>query len=284
MGRLLGSGGFGSVFEGKCSGRKVAVKKLHHNQKNPHAINESFRAEKAVMSLKHRNIVRILATTIQTKDLSSDRFVIMEYAGNKNLLSILNDEQNHIPKYARLRYATDIANALQYIHKQNIVHLDVKPANIVVSAQNTCKLGDFGCCKILPESGEGSPTTPTNSSLTGTLAYTSPELLKGDFPTCKADMYSYGICLWQLLTREKPYGNENMYVVIFAVVSYGLRPKVSAKLQSDNQAYIKLVKSLWSANPDNRPAAHQVVVKLRAMRNQQKLQRSRKEVKARWRI
>ena len=181
MGRLLGSGGFGSVFEGKCAGRKVAVKKLHHNQKNPYAIAESFHAERAVMSLKHRNIVRILATTMNSKALESDRFVLMEYAGNRNLLSLLNDEKTRITRLNRLRYATDIANALHYIHKLNIVHLDVKPANIIVTPKNTCKLGDFGCCKILPEHGGGSPTTPTNSSLTGTLAYTSPELLKGTY-------------------------------------------------------------------------------------------------------
>jgi len=280
MGRLLGSGGFGSVFEGKCAGRKVAVKKLHQNQKNPYAIAESFHAERAVMSLKHRNIVRILATTMNSKALESDRFVLMEYAGNRNLLSLLNDEKTRITRLNRLRYATDIANALHYIHKLNIVHLDVKPANIIVTLKNTCKLGDFGCCKILQEHGVGSPTTPTNSSLTGTLAYTSPELLKGEFPTCKADMYAYAICLWQLLSREKPYGNENMYVVIFGVVSYQLRPTITPKQLADNKSYVKLIRSLWSANPETRPSAKQVMVKLRAMRKPNSVV----ERKERWRL
>lgn len=281
MGKLLGSGGFGSVFEGKCAGRKFAVKKLHHNQKNPYAIAESFHAERAVMSLKHRNIVRILATTIDAKkNLDADRFVLMEYAGNRNLLTLLNDDQTRITRLNRLRYASDIANALHYIHKMNIVHLDVKPANIIVTLKNTCKLGDFGCCKILPEHGEGSPTTPTNSSLTGTLAYTSPELLKGEFPTCKADMYAYGICLWQLLTREKPYGNENMYVVIFGVVSYKLRPTITSKQESNNKSYVQLMRSLWSASPQDRPSATQVVVKLRSMRKS----KSVVERRERWRL
>lgn len=179
VGKLLGSGGFGSVFEGRCSGRKIAVKRLHNNKKNPNAIKESFQAERAVMTLKHRNIVRVLATTTTSNYLKSDNFVIMEYAGHKNLLSVLNDERERMTSLQRIKYASDIASALHYIHKLNIVHLDVKPANIMVTIKNTCKLGDFGCCKILPDSGPGSPTTPTNSSLTGTLAYTSPELLKG---------------------------------------------------------------------------------------------------------
>ena len=180
IGKFLGSGGFGSVFEGRCFGRKIALKRIHQNLKNPHAIKESFLAEKAAMSLKHRNIVHIIAASDITKEFNSERLVLMEYAGDRNLLSIINDENEKISEFERLKYASDIANALYYIHKQNIAHLDVKPANIMVSFKNLCKLGDFGCCKVLPESGEGSPTTPTNSYLTGTLAYRSPELLKGN--------------------------------------------------------------------------------------------------------
>ena len=118
VGKLLGCGGFGSVFEGSCLGRKIAVKKLHHNLKNPHAISECFLAEKTVMKLKHRNIVRILGATDCIKELRSDRFVLMEYAGQRNLLSLINDESEQITTFQRIKYATDIVNALYYIHKQ----------------------------------------------------------------------------------------------------------------------------------------------------------------------
>ena len=105
----------------------------------------------------------------------------------------------------------------------------------------------------------------------------------GDYPTGKADMYSYGICLWQLLTREKPYGNENMYVVIFGVVSYGLRPNITEKMENENKLYLQLVKSLWRANPDERPSAQKVMVKLRTMR-QRKFKTDKNLVKERWRL
>lgn len=282
VGKLLGAGGFGTVFEGKCLGRKIALKKLHHNSKNPHAMSESFQAEKAVMSLRHRNIVRILAATNISRELQYERLVVMEYAGQRNLLSLINDENEKITTFRRIRFATDIVNALHYIHKLNIAHLDLKPANIMVTYRNTCKLGDFGCCKILGSDGQGSPTTPTNSYLTGTLAYRSPELLKGGYPTCKADMYSYGICLWQLLTRERPYGNENMYVVIFGVVSYNLRPTITPKMITDNKQYTQLIKSLWRADPDKRPSAEEVMVKLRSLRKRKTSSKS--DVKVRWRF
>ena len=184
VGKFLGSGGFGSVFEGHCMGRKVALKRIRNNQKNPHAVAESYTAEKVAMTLQHRNIVRVIGTTeAQTcvEHLRTERLILMEYAGSRNLLSIINDETEVITTCRRLKFASDIANALCYIHKQNVAHLDVKPANIIVSFRDQCKLGDFGCCKVVPEGGEASPTTPTNSYLTGTLAYRSPELLKGGF-------------------------------------------------------------------------------------------------------
>ena len=190
VGKFLGAGGFGSVFEGKCFGHKIALKRIHQNTKNPHAICESFNAEKAAMSLRHRNIVRIIAATDLTTEFNSERLVLMEYAGHRNLLSLINDENERITESQRLKYASDIANALYYIHNKNIAHLDVKPANIMVSFKNLCKLGDFGCCKVLPDSGEGSPTTPTTSYLTGTLAYRSPELLKGIYSELVA-MYNF---------------------------------------------------------------------------------------------
>lgn len=109
-------------------------------------------------------------------------------------------------------------------------------------------------------------------------------LSSGEFPTCKADMYSYGICLWQLLTREKPYGNENMYVVIFGVVSYNLRPKITRRQENENKSYMSLVRSLWKLNPEDRPTAQQVMVRLRSLRKRQKSSEPHLETKARWRF
>jgi len=96
-------------------------------------------------------------------------------------------------------------------------------------------------------------------------------------------MYSYGICLWQLLTREKPYGNENMYVVIFGVVSYQLRPKITPRQQAENKSYTRLLNQLWSANPDDRPTARQVMIKLRSMRTRH-TRTATMETKERWRF
>ena len=263
IGRLLGTGGFGSVYEGRFKGKKVAIKKLHLNTKNPHAVTESFLAESSTMTLRHRNIIRLIAVSPPNVN-RNERYIIMEYAGSRNLRKLIDDETEKFTEFRRMGYALDIANALNFIHRHKIVHLDLKPANIIVTCQDVCKLGDFGCSKILPDDGLCSPATPTNSFLTGTFAYRAPELLKGDFPSSKADMYSYGICLWQLLTRERPYGSENLYVVIFGVVAYNLRPKINTTMREQNQLYIQLIEDLWQANAVDRPSASEVLRLLRS--------------------
>jgi len=299
VGKFLGSGGFGSVYEGHlmtssmtsqqqhCKGRKVAVKMIRRNNRNPHAVHESFVAEKVAMTLRHRNVVRVFGTTDVNCDvIRAERLVVMEYAGSRNLLSIINDDDEYLTSYRRLKYASDVISALYYIHKHNVVHLDVKPANILVTSNDVCKLGDFGCCKVLPDSGQGSPTTPTNSYLTGTLAYRSPELLKGEYPTCAADIYSYGICLWQMLRREKPYGNDNMYVVIFGVVSYKLRPDIDEEMERRHPSYIRLIRKCWKGEPSQRPTARDVILKLNTIKTNliSRHDVNYEQTKARWKF
>ena len=106
----------------------------------------------------------------------------------------------------------------------------------------------------------------------------------GEYPTAKADMYSYGICLWQLLTREKPYGCENLYVVIFGVVSYNLRPEITVTMEIQNKQYVQLIKSLWKPRPEDRPSAQEIMVKLRSLRKRKTSTIPVSSIKTRWRL
>lgn len=265
IGKVLGSGGFGTVYEGRYRGRKVAVKKSRPNSKNPRAVLQSFQAETSIMSFCHPNIVRTLAAS-RRDSLLTERIIIMEFAGQCTLRNILDNEKEIIDESRRMKYAVHIARALEFIHEHEIAHLDVKPANILVDAQDTCKLGDFGCSQVVGEGDENLPASPTYSYLTGTFAYRAPELLKGEPPTIKADIYSLGICLWQLLTREQPYGSENIYVVVFGVVAYNLRPRVPTDGEKMSSHYKQLVESLWQPNTCSRPTATETIRTLLSLR------------------
>lgn len=260
--RLLGAGGFGSVFEAIHNNCKVALKKFHTNTRNKKAAMQSFEAEvhQEVLSLKHPHIVRVLAANT-AKNLEDQPCIIMEFVSTRNLQHILDDADEKIDFKRRVRYAYEVALALEYVHSNNIAHLDLKPANVLIAPDDSCKLADFGCCQIIQER----PNTPSRSYLTGTFAYRAPELLKGESPTFKADVFSLGICLWQFWTREIPYKLQNHQIVIFRVVACNLRPEIPKENDVDNR-YRELMTSSWSGNPSDRPSMPEVVNLLKSLR------------------
>lgn len=276
IGRPIGSGGFGTVYEATLEGKKLAVKKMHRNMKNPCAMFESVQAEKLVLPLKHPNIVRTLA--VLERENLQDVWILMEFAGHRTLQAIIDDDREVLESARRWHFVRDIACALKFVHKNGLVHLDLKPANVIVDRQDLCKLGDFGCCQSVELTAKNelalppSPSPSPKSLLTGTFAYRAPELLKGELPSVRADMYSLGICLWQMLLREHPYGLESHFVVIFGVVAYHLRPSLenlpaSASSEPSTSAYIELMRLLWDASPSSRPSAEEVLVTVDEIEN-----------------
>ncbi|XP_046851138.1 serine/threonine-protein kinase mos-like [Xenia sp. Carnegie-2017] len=251
IGHILGSGGFGTVYKASYKGETVALKQLHTNTKNKKAAMQSFRSETRpeVLKFNHPNIVRTLYVS-HAATIEDSPFLVMEYIENKTLQHMLDDSEEIINDARRISMALEIVSALAYIHQQNIAHLDLKPVNVLVTKKNICKLGDFGCCEVV----EDTPVSPTRSYLTGTFAYRAPELLRGQSASCKADIYSFAICLWQFWTRDIPYRGKNQHVVIFGVVSKGLRPKLSADNMPDNK-YHELMTKCWSVQPGNRPSS-----------------------------
>lgn len=255
LGHLLGTGGFGSVYLGAFRQRDVAVKIMHKQCKNVAAQLESFKAELHVLDFDHENIVRTLAAT-SIQEFHEGAWIVMEYAGNKTLQTLINLEE--LGQETRIKFALQLSDALRYLHDNHVIHLDLKPTNILVSACWDVKLADFGCSqKAEANTGLISPTQ--RSHLTGTFAYRAPELLKGQIPSCKADIYALGVTLWQMLTRENPYGNENQHVVIFSVVAYGHRPAhPNIKLDPFEECYRDLYTQCWSVAQCDRPSAEEL--------------------------
>ena len=262
---LIGSGGFGSVHVATLDDQLVAVKRTHQRSGTQDAIEESLRAELIAGTLRHENIVRVIGVCV---DMLSSEYelpmLVMEYAGERNLQQVIDDKRELMPVSRRLRFASDLVQALSFAHSRGFLHLDVKPANVIVSSDDRCKLADFGCSQLCSEqeSVSNEPTTPTKSSLTGTFAYRAPELLRGRCATDKADVYSTAICLWQLATRERPYRYEEHQVVIFAVVAYNMRPPLPEGLEQVEPIYSQLMIDAWHSDPERRPTAKQVLSRL----------------------
>ncbi|NWY02106.1 MOS kinase, partial [Nothoprocta ornata] len=277
----LGSGGFGSVYKATYHGVTVAVKQVKKSSKNRLASRQSFWAELNVARLQHANVVRVVAaSTCAPASQNSLGTIIMEYVGNITLHHVIygtsdawrqaEDDEGACGKKAlsmeeTVCYSCDILTGLAFLHSQGIVHLDLKPANIFITEQGACKIGDFGCSQRL-EDGLSPSTQVCQQG--GTYTHRAPELLKGERVTAKADIFSFGITLWQLVTREQPYVGERQHV-LYAVVAYGLRPPLDAaafRASPARRSLGAIVGRCWRAKAEERLSAAQLLPSLRALR------------------
>ncbi|XP_056340676.1 proto-oncogene serine/threonine-protein kinase mos [Oenanthe melanoleuca] len=276
----LGSGGFGSVYKATYRGATVAVKQVKKSSKNRLASRQSFWAELNVAQLQHDNVVRVVAaSTCAPASDNSLGTIIMEYVGNITLHHVIygtgdawrqgEDEEGGCGRKAlgmeeAVRYSCDIVTGLAFLHSQDVVHLDLKPANIFITEQGVCKIGDFGCSQKL-EKGLSHSTHICQQG--GTYTHRAPELLKGERVTAKADIYSFAITLWQMVMREQPYLGERQHV-LYAVVAYELRPPLRAAVfrgPPAGRALRRIIRGCWRASAERRPSARQLLPSLRAL-------------------
>lgn len=254
----LGSGGFGSVFRAEYQGQSVALKRVNRSTKNRLASRHSFWAELNAAHLRHPNLVRVLAasTCVPAEPWHQDSLgsVLMELCVSDLQQIIYGPEPPE--EDLCLRYARDVTQGLRFVHTHGLVHLDIKPANLLLSRDSVVKIADFGCSVKLEHTGSA-PLT----HLGGTFTHRAPELLRGQAATAKADVFSFAITLWQLLTREQPYSGDRQHV-IYAVVAQELRPQLHGHAVfsgARGQLYSRLLRRCWSPRPQDRPSSEELL-------------------------
>ncbi|XP_049827335.1 serine/threonine-protein kinase mos-like [Schistocerca gregaria] len=248
---ILGRGSFGTVLEAIYKGNYIAAK-LVDKQRHPDAIF-TLENESNGMGLCHPNIIHIIKVINPNKQFG---IVLMEKCCGTELQKILDDPQYPITEARKLRYTLDIAEALLYCHRRNILHLDVKPRNVIV-CENTdrCKLFDFGSSLNLKKQSN------KQRNLMSTVIYTAPEMFKGEEETPAVDVYALGITMWQIEQREIPYSMYHTAEELILQVSAGLRPKLS----TSNDAYTDLYRECWKDDPLCRPNMLLITHKLSEM-------------------
>jgi len=239
----------GVVYRGKDPfiGRTVAIKTITGNfTDNPDLLERFYREARAAGALQHPNIVTIY-------DMGEDNgtpYIAMELLEGDDLAHLVDKEreeggQNPLPASIKLNYMVQVCRALEYAHKRNIVHRDIKPGNIVVTHEGTVKVVDFGIARL-------TDTSSTSSGmLIGTIDYMSPEQIRGEKVDGRSDIWAVGVMMYEVLTYTKPFLGGNITAVMFAIVSQ--EPKGLRELRPDLPVEVEdIMRRIFKKEPGER--------------------------------
>lgn len=248
----IGKGAMGVVFLARdpLIGRLVALKTFRIGYSVRDAELEQFRARfireaQSAGILSHPNIVTIHDVVEHSDDGLA--FIAMEYVRGTNLKTLLQGDQPLTLPFV-VEVISQVAEALDYAHSHRVIHRDVKPANILITADNRVKITDFGIARL------DTSNLTQEGQLLGTPNYMAPEQIQGKEVDHRADLFALGVVLYEMLTRHKPFQGENLTVVSHRIVydhftpprefvrelPPGLEPVLSRALEKDaNRRYQK---------------------------------------------
>ncbi|XP_047323249.1 serine/threonine-protein kinase STY13-like [Impatiens glandulifera] len=253
MGPAFAQGAFGKLYKGSYDGEDVAIKLLEkpeNNLEKAQLMEQQFQQEVMMLAtLKHPNIVRFIGACRKPMVWC----IITEYAKGGSVRQFLMKRQNRsVPLKLAVKQALDVARGMAYVHGLGLIHRDLKSDNLLISADKSIKIADFGVARIEVQSEGMTPET-------GTYRWMAPEMIQHRPYTQKVDIYSFGIVLWELITGMLPFQNMTAVQAAFAVVNKGVRPTIPNECLP---VLTDIMTRCWDANSDARPPFTEVVTML----------------------
>ena len=198
---IIGSGGMAEVYKAYCKklNRFVAVKVLKNEFRSDEEFINRFNLEsQAAAGISHSNIVSVYDVGCE----NDVHYIVMEFVEGITLKEYIN-RHGMLPWRQALDFSVQICDAMDHAHREGIVHRDIKPQNIMVTADNTLKVMDFGIARTANKD----ITTDSNTAI-GTVHYISPEQARGGYVDASTDIYSMGVVMYEMLTGRVPFDGE----------------------------------------------------------------------------
>jgi hypothetical protein len=208
LGELLGQGGMGAVYRSfhPILNRPVALKvMLGPVAADPQAHQRFLREAQVVAALSHPNIVNIFDVDVQ----DGRPYIVMDYVEGGSLAARLRAGPLALDE--ALRLAIPLAEALAYAHGQGVIHRDIKPANVLLRPDGSPVLADFGLAR--PLQADSAAQLTATGAVMGTLAYMAPEQFSGRPTDARADIYAFGVLLYELLTGRLPFEGDSAQIM-----------------------------------------------------------------------
>ncbi|VDM94896.1 unnamed protein product [Thelazia callipaeda] len=237
---LLGRGSYGDVWKAKCNKITVALKIIKSNE----VLRGIFYKEvEAMRFFDHPNVIAIFGACVRPVHA-----IAMEYMECGSLDHLLHVTKNIDYKADHaFHWASQCADAMAYIHGKHCAHADLKPANLLLQDNyHHLKVADFGTVIY------------TNCDMDyrqGSASWMAPEVISGSPPSKYSDYYSFGIILWEIITRKRPYDEYSNAEEILWSVYAGSRPPVIANIPA---RLMQMIESCWNEVPNERPSIQQI--------------------------
>ncbi|CAM9305397.1 unnamed protein product [Chrysoparadoxa australica] len=270
---VIGSGAFATVFKAKYRGNHPRILILGYSPAPSNWLGcwllaagcwllpqtlKDFKSESALLSrLRHKNIIALVGATCDPVS------VVIEYCSRGNLMVLLNDDTLKLSWPSKKQMCLDVAEGMHYLHTQNpvIIHRDLKSLNILIDENWVTKVTDFGLSRF-----KATSVSEKMTGQAGTYHWMAPEasalVINSQHYTEKADVFSFGIILWEIYTRAIPYDGMQPVQVVAAVLGRRERPRIPSRCP---QRLAQLMQLCWHHDPNMRPSFGDIVTWLNGL-------------------
>ncbi|KAL3345884.1 hypothetical protein AABB24_024696 [Solanum stoloniferum] len=235
----VASGSFGDLYKGTYCSQEVAIKVLKPENLNMDMVKEFSQEVFIMRKIRHKNVVQFIGACTRSPNLC----IVTEFMTRGSIYTFLHKQRGAFKLPTLLKVAIDVSKGMSYLHQNNIIHRDLKTANLLMDEHGVVKVGDFGVARVQTQTG-------VMTAETGTYRWMAPEVIEHKPYDHKADVFSFGIVLWELLTGEIPYAYLTPLQAAIGVVQQGLRPTIP---KSTHPKLAELLEKCWQQDPTQRP-------------------------------
>jgi serine/threonine protein kinase len=257
-GDVLYTGPMSTIYKGQWRDTEIALKLMRGGSHMEANKMIGLLAEVDLLQqLRHPNVVSLMAVCQDIPAGEGILGILTEYCARGSLYHLLHEVHGlrQAQLIEKIRIALDIAKGMSFLHESRIFHRDLKSGNVLIDSTGRGKIGDFGLSKLV----DNSMTHVTG--VTGSVAWTAPEVLQEEVYRESADVYSFGVILWELLMNEIPWQNKTHVQVITAILK-GQRLLSSTVKTQFPAAIFSLLEGCLNYDPEQRPNSHSIKERL----------------------